>query len=89
MALLAEDRQKITTTHRRHEKDSGSPEVQVAMLTARIAEVAEHLGSHPKDHHSRRGLLLMVGRRNRLLRYLARTNPQGYQDLIAKLGLRK
>ena len=65
------------------------PSLREVVLTARIAEVSEHLGSHPKDHHSRRGLLLMVGRRNRLLRYQARTNPQGYQDLIAKLGLRK
>jgi len=89
MALLAEHRKKIATDHRRHDKDSGSPEVQVALLTAGIASVAEHLQGHDKDHHSRRGLLLMVGRRNRLLKYLARTNPQGYQNLIAKLGLRK
>jgi small subunit ribosomal protein S15 len=95
MALLAEDRKKIATKHRRHDKDSGSPEVQVALLTARIADVSKHLSGeggrkpHDKDHHSRRGLLLMVGRRNRLLKYLAKTNPSGYQELITKLGLRK
>ncbi len=89
MALLAEHRKSIATTHRRHDKDSGSPEVQVAMLTAKIAAVADHLRGHDKDHHSRRGLLLMVGQRNRLLRYLARTNPASYQGLISKLGLRK
>jgi small subunit ribosomal protein S15 len=89
MALLAEHRKSIATKHRRHDTDSGSPEVQVAMLTSKIAAVAEHLQGHDKDHHSRRGLLLMVGKRNRLLRYLARTNPTGYQSLISKLGLRK
>ena len=89
MALLAEQRKQVATAHRRHDKDSGSPEVQVAMLTAKIAAVTEHLDGHDKDFHSRRGLLLMVGRRNRLLKYLARTNPSGYQELISKLGLRK
>lgn len=89
MALIAEERKQIVTKNARHEKDTGSPEVQVALLTARIAEVAEHLQSHAKDVHSRRGLLMMVGRRNRLLKYLAITNPEGYQKLIAKLGLRK
>jgi small subunit ribosomal protein S15 len=89
MALLAETRKSIATKHRRHEKDSGSPEVQIALLTAKIAAVADHLKSHNKDHHSRRGLLLMVGKRNRLLRYLARTNPTSYQALITSLGLRK
>lgn len=89
MALIAEERTEVVNKHHRHAKDTGSPEVQVALLTARIAEVAEHLQSHDKDTHSRRGLLLMVGRRNRLLKYFARTNPEGYQKLIAKLGLRK
>lgn len=89
MALIAEERSAIVNKHHRHAKDTGSPEVQVALLTARIAEVAEHLKSHDKDVHSRRGLLLMVGRRNRLLKYFARTNPDGYQKLIASLGLRK
>ncbi|HYE61320.1 MAG TPA: 30S ribosomal protein S15 [Phycisphaerales bacterium] len=89
MALLAEERKSIASKHRRHDTDSGSPEVQVAMLTAKIAAVADHLKGNDKDHHSRRGLLLMVGKRNRLLKYLARTNPAGYQGLITKLGLRK
>ncbi len=89
MALIAEERLQIATKHRRHAKDSGSPEVQIAMLTARIKEVADHLQGHNKDNHSRRGLLLMVGRRNRLLKYLAKTNPGDYQKLIASLGLRK
>lgn len=89
MALIAEERAEIVKTAARHPKDSGSPEVQISLLTARINEVAEHLKSHAKDNHSRRGLLMMVGRRNRLLKYLARTNPTGYQALIARLGLRK
>lgn len=89
MALIAEERLQIAAKHRRHEKDSGSPEVQIAMLTARIKEVADHLKTNDKDNHSRRGLLLMVGRRNRLLKYLAKTNPGDYQKLIASLGLRK
>ncbi|MBS0196721.1 MAG: 30S ribosomal protein S15 [Planctomycetes bacterium] len=89
MALLAETRKKIATDHRRHAKDSGSVEVQVAMLTHEINAVSEHLQGHDKDHHSRRGLLGKVGMRNRLLKYLARTDPERYQKLIAKLGLRK
>lgn len=89
MALIAEERVQIVAKHRRHAKDSGSPEVQIAMLTARIKEVADHLQGHDKDNHSRRGLLMMVGRRNRLLKYLAKTNPGDYQKLIASLGLRK
>ncbi|MBI1189464.1 MAG: 30S ribosomal protein S15 [Tepidisphaera sp.] len=89
MALIAEERSVIASKHRRHATDSGSPEVQIAMLTARIKEVADHLQDHQKDNHSRRGLLMMVGRRNRLLKYLAKTNPGDYQKLIATLGLRK
>lgn len=89
MAISAEQRKQVVTTHRVHGTDTGSPEVQVAMLTAKINAVAEHMGSHDKDYHSRRGLVMMVGRRNKLLKYLARTAPQRYQGLIAKLGLRK
>ena len=73
----------------RHEKDTGSPEVQVSILTERITGLQEHFRSHAKDHASRRGLLLMVGQRNRLLKYLARTDRSVYQDLIKRLGLRK
>ncbi len=89
MSLIAEERKQIIGAHHRHAKDTGSTQVQVAMLTARINEIAGHLRSHQKDNHSRRGLLMMVGRRNRLLKYLARTDVEGYQKLIAKLGLRK
>jgi small subunit ribosomal protein S15 len=87
--LSAERRKQIVTDHRRHDKDSGSPEVQVAMLTRRINELNGHLDEHRKDNHSRRGLILMVGKRNRLLRYLAKSEPSRYTDLIGKLGLRK
>ena len=89
MALLAEQRNNIVSSHRRHDKDSGSVEVQVAMLTSEIIAISDHLKGHAKDHHSRRGLLGKVGRRNRLLKYLATTEPERYQKLIAKLGLRK
>ncbi len=89
MALLVEERKTVVTSNQRHTTDTGSPEVQISMLTAEIVAIAEHLKGHQKDNHSRRGLLLKVGRRNRLLRYLARTNPGDYQTLIAKLGLRK
>ncbi|XVJ60089.1 MAG: 30S ribosomal protein S15 [Tepidisphaera sp.] len=89
MALSTAQRATTRTSFRRHEKDSGSPEVQIALLTARITQVAGHLKDHDKDNHGRRGLVLMVGRRNKLLKYLARTNPEDYQKLISKLGLRK
>ncbi|MGE3109796.1 MAG: 30S ribosomal protein S15 [Phycisphaerales bacterium] len=89
MPLALETRTKVRTDNRRHETDSGSPEVQVALLTERMNELTEHLQHHPKDNHSRRGLLLMVGRRNRLLRYLARADRERYLSLIHRLGLRK
>jgi small subunit ribosomal protein S15 len=89
MALLAEERKSVIASNRRHAKDSGSPEVQISVLTARINQVSEHLKGNDKDFHSRRGLLMMVGKRNRLLRYLAANNPESYQKLISKLGLRK
>lgn len=89
MAIELERRQQVVSSNRRHDKDTGSPEVQIAMLTEKISSVAEHLKSHEMDNHSRRGLIMMVGRRNRLLRYLARTDSQAYQALIARLGLRK
>jgi small subunit ribosomal protein S15 len=74
---------------RRHEKDSGSSEVQIAILTDRIRHLTSHLQSFPKDHATRRGLLQMVGRRAGLLQYLARTRPAAYQQLIEKLGIRR
>lgn len=89
MTIAAERRTEIRSQFRRHEKDSGSPEVQVAMLTERVNALSDHLKGHVKDHHSRRGLVLMVNARNRLLAYLARTDPARYQALIGKLGLRK
>src|SRR5206468_821452 len=75
--------------HRVHETDTGSPEVQIALLTDRINQLTEHLKVHKKDHHSRRGLLMLVGRRRRLLDYLRRNDVERYRALIAKLGLRR
>jgi len=78
-----------TEQFRQHESDTGSPEVQIAQLTARIRHLTEHMKANKKDFASRRGLLMMVSRRNRLLRYLQRTDREGYQKLIGRLGLRK
>ena len=89
MPLSAERKQQLITDYRRTETDSGSPEVQVALLTDRIVSLTDHLRSHKHDFASRRGLLMMVSKRNRLLRYLARTDRAKYQELIGRLGLRK
>ena len=89
MALTAEEKQEIITKYATHEGDTGSPEVQVALLSKRIADLTEHLKEHKHDHHSRRGLLLMVGRRRGLLKYLAENNVDRYRDLISRLGLRR
>ena len=75
--------------HRLHESDTGSPEVQIALLTERINHLTEHLKSHKKDHHSRRGLLMLVGRRRRLLDYVRKNDVERYRAIIAKLGLRR
>jgi small subunit ribosomal protein S15 len=83
------DKKQIVQDHRTHEGDTGSPEVQVALLTARILHLTEHLKGHKKDHASRRGLLQMVGKRSSLLKYLASISPDRYKALIGKLGLRK
>lgn len=85
------DALKSTTIaeHRLHESDTGSPEVQIALLTDRINHLTEHLKTHPKDHHSRRGLLMVVGRRRRMLDYVKDRDVQRYRDIIAKLGLRR
>ena len=83
------NKQEIINTYARHEGDTGSPEVQIALLTARINHLNEHLKINKNDHHSRRGLLLMVGQRRGLLDYLKSTDIEGYRTLIAKLGLRK
>jgi small subunit ribosomal protein S15 len=87
--LSKESRQEVVKQYERHPGDSGSPEVQIALLTARINELTEHLKTHVKDHSSRRGLLKMVGTRASLLKYLARKDPDRYADVIGRLGLRK
>ncbi|MBR3002369.1 MAG: 30S ribosomal protein S15 [Clostridia bacterium] len=87
--MTKERKQEIITTYKREEKDTGSPEVQIALLTERINELTEHLKIHKKDNHSRRGLLKMVGKRRNLLNYLSRKDLQRYRDIVEKLGLRK
>ncbi len=87
--IAAERKQSVIETHRVHDKDTGSPEVQVALLTERINELSDHFKTHAKDHHSRRGLLRIVSQRRRLLEYLRRNNPVRYQELIQRLGLRR
>ena len=89
MALDTAQKNKIMSEYATVEGDTGSPEVQVAMLTKRIADLTEHLKKHKHDHHSRRGLLLLVGRRRRLLNYLQRSEIQRYRALIERLGLRR
>ncbi|OLC16020.1 MAG: 30S ribosomal protein S15 [Chloroflexi bacterium] len=79
----------LIAEYRRGEKDTGSPEVQIALSTARIRELTEHLKTHAKDHHSRRGLLLLVGKQRRLLNYLRDTDVERYRTLVGKLGLRR
>ena len=89
MPQLTTHKKETITTFRRHDGDTGSPEVQVALLTAQINHLTEHLKAHKKDHHSRRGLLMMVGRRRRMLDYLRDTDVERYRALVAKLGLRR
>jgi small subunit ribosomal protein S15 len=79
----------IIATHRQHDTDTGSPEVQIALLTERINHLTEHLKVHKKDHHSRRGLLMLVGQRRRLLDYVRRNDVERYRGIIARLGLRR
>ena len=87
--MTKERKQEIINTYKRDEKDTGSPEVQIALLTERIAELTEHLKVHQKDNQSRRGLLKMVGKRRNLLNYLAKKDIQRYRDIAQKLSLRK
>ena len=87
--IAAESKKKIVSDYKTHAKDTGSPEVQIALLTERINELNEHLKTHKKDHSSRRGLLKMVGKRNSLLKYLTREDRTRYQQIIGRLGLRK
>ncbi len=89
MSLTKEEKQQIIQEHGRAPSDTGSSQVQIAMLTRRINQLTEHLRTHRHDHHSRRGLLKLVGRRRRFLNYLQRTDVEGYRTLIKELGLRR
>ena len=89
MALSKEAKQEATKRFGKSERDTGSPEVQIALLTTRINALTEHLRAHKKDHYSRRGLLTLVGRRRRFLNYLQRNDLEGYRALIKELGLRR
>ena len=89
MSISAQQKQKIVSDFKIHEKDTGSPEVQIALITRRIEQLREHFDTHKKDHSSRRGLLKLVSRRNQLLKYLTREDRVRYQQIIGRLGLRK
>ena len=89
MALVRDRKNEIIEQHKQHEGDTGSPEVQVALLSARINQLTEHLKEHKRDHHSRRGLLMMVGQRRRLLAYLSNKDINRYREIVARLGLRR
>lgn len=89
MPLAADVKATLISQYRLHKNDSGSPEVQVAILSHRIRQLTEHFKTHKKDHHSRRGLLGLVARRRRLLDYLKRNNPERYRNLIQSLGIRR
>lgn len=89
MAFAVEQKSQIISKYRIHKSDSGSPEVQVALLSQRISQLTEHFKTHKKDHHSRRGLLSMVARRRKLLNYLKDRNPERYKTLIQSLGIRR
>ena len=88
MVMTKEEREELIGKYRRHPNDRGSTAVQIALLTRRISDLTEHLRAHPKDHHSRLGLMKWVGKRRRLLRYLSRTSPEAYRRIVADLGLR-
>ena len=89
MALVAEFKTQVISKYRVHKSDTGSPEVQVAILSQRILQLTDHFKTHKKDHHSRRGLLMMVARRRRLLNYLKAISPERYKNLILSLGIRR
>jgi small subunit ribosomal protein S15 len=89
MALVQEKKQELVSKYRRHDSDTGSPEVQVALLTERITYLTEHFKTHKKDHGSRRGLLMLVSKRRRLLDYLKKCDADRYREVIGKLGIRK
>ncbi len=89
MALAVDVKRGVLTGNQRHKSDTGSPEVQIALLSARITQLTEHFKTHKKDHSSRKGLLTMVARRRRLLTYLRDTDPEGYKAVLQKLGIRR
>ena len=89
MTITKDRKQELISEYRRNDKDSGSPEVQIAILTARINSLTEHMRTHQKDYASRRGLLMLVSTRRSLLDYLRKVNPQGYVEIIGRLGIRK
>ena len=89
MGLTKKEKEQIIEDYARHDGDTGSPEVQVALLSKRIAELTEHFGEHKKDHHSRQGLLRMVNKRRKLLDYLKSKDQDRYRELISRLGLRR
>ena len=89
MAYTAETKKGLIDKYKKHDSDTGSPEVQIGLLTHRIAYLTEHLKVHTKDHHSRRGLLMLVGKRRRLLNYVKRNDVQRYRSIIETLGLRR
>ena len=89
MALAAEQKRNIVARNRRHKSDTGSQEVQIAILSERISQLTEHFKTHQKDHASRRGLLIMVAKRRRLLTYLRNTSPEKYKAVLQKLGIRR
>ena len=89
MSTTREQKSELINSYRVHDSDTGSPEVQIALLSNRITYLTEHFKTHAKDHHSRRGLLKLVGRRRRLLDYLKKTNVERYRSIIDKLGIRK
>ena len=89
MALAIEAKKQILTTNQRHKSDTGSPEVQIALLSERITQLTEHFKTHKKDHGSRKGLLTLVAKRRRLLTYLKNTDPDGYKAVLQRLGIRR
>jgi small subunit ribosomal protein S15 len=89
MVTTKEEKQKVIDKYRLHDGDTGSPEVQIALYTDRINYITEHLKNHPKDHHSRRGLLVLVGKRRRLLDYLRKKDVERYRDVVRSLGIRR
>ncbi len=89
MTLTRDEKETLIKDYKLHDTDTGSPEVQVALLTTRINELTEHLKTHKKDNHSRRGLLIMVGQRRKMLNYLKKNDGERYEQLIGRLGLRR